>query len=292
MADAGTPHTLEARSVTLAYEDRTVVDGLTLTLPPGRISVIAGANGSGKSTLLRGLARLLKPAGGAVLLDGEDIRSLSTRAVARTVGLLPQSPVPPGGITVAELVGRGRYPHQGWFRQWTPEDDAAVAEALQATDTLSFADRNVDELSGGQRQRVWIALALAQQTDILLLDEPTTFLDVAHQVEVLDLVTDLNRRAGTTVAMVLHDLNLAARYADHLIVLKDGHLVAEGDPSDVVTPERVLEVFGLRCAVITDPVAGTPLVLPVGRHHAPSAPFPAPDGPAVPVLEFHPEAAP
>jgi iron complex transport system ATP-binding protein len=290
----GAPHTLEARSVTLAYDDRTVVDGLSLTLPPGRISVIVGANGSGKSTLLRGLARLLKPAGGVVLLDGDDIRSLSTRAVARTVGLLPQSPVPPGGITVAELVGRGRYPHQGWFRQWKPEDDAAVAEALAATDTLSFADRNVDELSGGQRQRVWIALALAQQTEILLLDEPTTFLDVAHQVEVLDLVTDLNRRAGTTVAMVLHDLNLAARYADHLIVLKDGRLVAEGAPSDVVTPGRVLDVFGLQCAVITDPVAGTPLVLPVGRHHAQSIP-PAtpPAGPtaSTPVHELHPEAA-
>ena len=284
------PHTLEARSVTLAYDDRTVVDGLSLTLPPGRISVIVGANGSGKSTLLRGLARLLKPAGGAVHLDGEDIRSLSTRAVARTVGLLPQSPVPPGGITVAELVGRGRYPHQGWFRQWTPEDDAAVAAALQATDTLSFADRNVDELSGGQRQRVWIALALAQQTDILLLDEPTTFLDVAHQVEVLDLVTDLNARAGTTVAMVLHDLNLAARYADHLIVLKDGRLVAEGVPSEVVTPARVLDVFGLPCAVITDPVAGTPLVLPVGRHHGRSTP-PAGSSPPAKVLEFHPEAA-
>jgi iron complex transport system ATP-binding protein len=267
------PSTLEGRSITLGYDERKVVDALTVALPPGRISVIVGANGSGKSTLLRGLARLLKPSGGSVLLDGKDIRSLPSRAVARTIGLLPQAPVPPGGITVAELVGRGRYPHQGWFRRWTPGDDAAVAEALRVTDTLSFADRSVDELSGGQRQRVWIALALAQQTDILLLDEPTTFLDVAHQIEVLDLITDLNRGSGTTVAMVLHDLNLAARYADHLIVLKDGRLAAQGPPAAVVTPGLVSEVFGLRCTVIADPVAGTPLVVPVGRHH--TAPVPA-----------------
>ncbi|WP_159619647.1 ABC transporter ATP-binding protein [Arthrobacter zhaoguopingii] len=267
------PSTLEARSITLGYDERKVVDGLTVALPPGRVSAIVGANGSGKSTLLRGLARLLRPSGGSVLLDGQDIRSLPSRAVARTIGLLPQAPVPPGGITVAELVGRGRYPHQGWFRRWTPGDDAAVAEALRVTDTLSFADRPVDELSGGQRQRVWIALALAQQTDILLLDEPTTFLDVAHQIEVLDLVTDLNRGAGTTVAMVLHDLNLAARYADHLIVLKDGRLAVQGPPDAVVTPGLVREVFGLQCTVIADPVAGTPLVVPVGRHHA--APVPA-----------------
>ncbi len=266
------PSTLEARSITLGYDERKVVDGLTVELPPGRVSAIVGANGSGKSTLLRGLARLLKPSGGSVLLDGQDIRSRPSRDVARTIGLLPQAPVPPGGITVAELVGRGRYPHQGWFRRWTPGDDAAVAEALRVTDTLSFADRSVDELSGGQRQRVWIALALAQQTDILLLDEPTTFLDVAHQIEVLDLITDLNRGSGTTVAMVLHDLNLAARYADHLIVLKDGRLAAQGPPAAVVTPGLVREVFGLSCTVIADPVAGTPLVVPVGRHHTAPAP--------------------
>ncbi len=267
------PSTLEGRSITLGYDERKVVDGLTVELPPGRVSAIGGANGSGKSTLLRGLARLLKPSGGSVLLDGQDLRSRPSRDVARTIGLLPQAPVPPGGITVAELVGRGRYPHQGWFRRWTPGDDAAVAEALRVTDTLSFADRSVDELSGGQRQRVWIALALAQQTDILLLDEPTTFLDVAHQIEVLDLITDLNRGSGTTVAMVLHDLNLAARYAHHLIVLKDGRLAAQGPPAAVVTPALVREVFGLQCTVIADPVAGTPLVVPVGRHHA--APVPA-----------------
>jgi iron complex transport system ATP-binding protein len=259
---------LNAKDLTLAYDNRRVVEDLTVELPEGRVTVIVGANACGKSTLLRGLARLLKPAAGTVLLDGKDIHSLSTRAVAKTLGLLPQTPVAPDGIAVVDLVGRGRYPHQGWFRQWNTDDDAAVASAMRVTDTLELADRNVDELSGGQRQRVWIAMALAQQTDILLLDEPTTFLDVAHQVEVLDLITDLNRSAGTTVAIVLHDLNLAARYADHLIAMKGGRIVAEGPPSDVVTEETVAEVFGLESRVIPDPVSGTPMVVPLGRHHA------------------------
>ncbi|MBG6179615.1 ABC transporter ATP-binding protein [Arthrobacter sp. CAN_A1] len=267
---------LTASELTLAYDDRTVVQNLTVELPAGKVTVIVGANACGKSTLLRGLARLLKPTAGVVSLDGKDIHSLSTRAVARTLGLLPQTPVAPDGITVADLVGRGRYPHQGWFRQWTDDDDAAVAAALEATDTLELADRFVDELSGGQRQRVWIAMALAQQTDILLLDEPTTFLDVTHQVEVLDLITDLNRRDGITVAIVLHDLNLAARYADHLIAMKDGRIAAEGNPSDVVTEETVTSVFGLECRVIPDPVSGTPMVVPVGRHHSDAGPTTAP----------------
>ncbi len=259
--------TLSAEALTLAYDDRTVIGGLDVALPAGRVTVIVGANACGKSTLLRGLARLLKPAGGTVLLNGSDISTQPTKAVARVLGLLPQTPLAPEGISVADLVGRGRYPHQGWFRQWTPEDDAAVAQALEATDTLALADRSVDELSGGQRQRVWIAMALAQQTDILLLDEPTTFLDVTHQIEVLDLITDLNRRSGTTVVMVLHDLNLAARYADHLIAMRDGRIVAEGAPSDVVTQETVSGVFDLECRVIADPVSGTPMVVPIGRHH-------------------------
>jgi iron complex transport system ATP-binding protein len=259
---------LNAQNLTLAYDKRRVVEDLTVELPAGKVTVIVGANACGKSTLLRGLARLLKPAAGTVLLDGKDIHSLSTRAVAKTLGLLPQTPVAPDGIAVADLVGRGRYPHQGWFRQWNTDDDAAVASALRLTDTLELSDRNVDELSGGQRQRVWIAMALAQQTDILLLDEPTTFLDVTHQIEVLDLITDLNRSAGTTVAIVLHDLNLAARYADHLIAMKDGRIVAEGAPPDVVTEKTVAEVFGLESRVIPDPVAGTPMVVPVGRHHS------------------------
>ena len=259
---------LHAENLTLAYDNRRVVEDLTVELPAGKVTVIVGANACGKSTLLRGLARLLKPAAGTVLLDGKDIHSLSTRSVAKTLGLLPQTPIAPDGIAVVDLVGRGRYPHQGWFRQWNPDDDAAVASALRVTDTIELADRNVDELSGGQRQRVWIAMALAQQTDILLLDEPTTFLDVAHQVEVLDLITDLNRSAGTTVAIVLHDLNLAARYADHLIAMKDGRIVAEGPPSEVVTEATVADVFGLESRVIPDPVSGTPMVVPLGRHHS------------------------
>ncbi|MCC9144630.1 MULTISPECIES: ABC transporter ATP-binding protein [unclassified Arthrobacter] len=259
---------LSAEKLELGYDERKVVDSLSLTLPAGRITIIVGANACGKSTLLRGLARLLKPTGGTVYLNGKDISSVPSRQVARTLGLLPQTPTAPEGITVADLVGRGRYPHQGWFRQWTPADDEAVAAALAATDTVDLAGRNVDELSGGQRQRVWIAMALAQETDILLLDEPTTFLDVTHQIEVLDLITDLNRRSGTTVAIVLHDLNLAARYADHLIAMKDGRIAAEGAPSDVVTEELVGTVFGLASRVIADPVSGTPMVVPLGRHHS------------------------
>ncbi|MHA7208488.1 ABC transporter ATP-binding protein [Arthrobacter sp. MDT1-65] len=270
--DPGAADTLSATGLTLAYGERTVVEGLSVEVPAGKVTVIVGANACGKSTLLRGLARLLKPVAGTVVLNGTDIATQSTKAVARVLGLLPQTPVAPDGITVADLVGRGRYPHQGWFRQWTPDDDDAVSSALEATDTLALADRTVDELSGGQRQRVWIAMALAQQTGILLLDEPTTFLDVTHQVEVLDLITDLNRRSGTTVVMVLHDLNLAARYADHLIAMREGRIVAEGVPSAVVTEETVTGVFNLDCRVIEDPVSGTPMVIPVGRHHgAPAA---------------------
>ncbi len=267
---------LSAQNLELAYDERKVVDSLSLTLPAGKITIIVGANACGKSTLLRGLARLLKPSAGAVYLNGKDIHTVPSRQVARTLGLLPQTPTAPEGITVADLVGRGRYPHQGWFRQWTPGDDAAVAAALAATDTVDLAGRNVDELSGGQRQRVWIAMALAQETDILLLDEPTTFLDVTHQIEVLDLITDLNRRAGTTVAIVLHDLNLAARYADHLVAMKDGQIAAEGAPADVVTEELVGTVFGLQSRVIPDPVSGTPMVVPLGRHHS-AVPEPEPE---------------
>ena len=183
------------------------------------------------------------------------------------MGLLPQTPIAPDGITVADLVGRGRYPHQGWFRQWSAEDDRAVAEALSATDTLELAGRSIDEMSGGQRQRVWIAMALAQETDLLLLDEPTTFLDLTHQVEVLDLLTDLNRRRGTTIVIVMHDLNLACRYADHLIAMGDGRISAQGRPSDVVTTEAMQNVFGLNATIINDPVSNTPTIIPIGRHH-------------------------
>jgi iron complex transport system ATP-binding protein len=259
---------LNARDLTLKYDQRYVVDGLSIEIPEGKVTMIVGANACGKSTLLRGLSRLLKPAGGAVTLDGKDIHSRRARELARTLGLLPQHPTAPDGITVRDLVGRGRYPHQGFFRSWGEKDDAAVQRALEATATLDLAGRNVDELSGGQRQRVWIAMALAQETDVLLLDEPTTYLDLAHQVEVLDLVTDLNRKRGTTVAIVLHDLNLAARYADHVIAMKAGGVVALGTPAEVVTADLVRDVFGLDSRIIPDPVSGKPLIIPVGRHHA------------------------
>jgi iron complex transport system ATP-binding protein len=259
---------LQASGLTLTYGQRTVIEGLSTEIPEGRVTMIVGANACGKSTLLRGLSRLLKPAAGTVTLDGKDIHTRPAREVARALGLLPQHPTAPDGITVRDLVGRGRYPHQGFFRSRSQEDDAAVQRALSATETLELAARNVDELSGGQRQRVWIAMALAQETDVLLLDEPTTYLDVAHQVEVLDLISDLNRRDGTTVAIVLHDLNLAARYADHIIAMKDGHIVAEGPARDVVTEDLVRGVFGLESRVMPDPVSGTPLIIPLGRRHS------------------------
>jgi iron complex transport system ATP-binding protein len=260
-------HSLHAEKIRLSYGDRVIVDALDLEVPPGLITSIVGANGCGKSTLLRALARLLGPTSGQVILDGKDISSQRSRDVARVLGLLPQSPVAPEGITVADLVGRGRHPHQRALARWTAHDYEAVADALDATGIADLADRSVDELSGGQRQRVWIAMALAQETDILLLDEPTTFLDVAHQVEVLDLLTDLREARGTTIVMVLHDLNLAARYSDRLIAMQSGRIHANGTPEDVVTSELVSDVFGLKSQILTDPVSGKPAVMPIGRHH-------------------------
>ena len=265
---------LQACNVTLAHDERVVVDGVTLEVPPGQVTVIVGANACGKSTLLRGLARLRWPRGGEVLLDGAAIHGIPTKEVARTLGLLPQNPVAPEGLTVVDLVGRGRAPHQGRFHRWSPRDHDAVVHALEVTDTLDLADRVVDELSGGQRQRVWIAMALAQETDLLLLDEPTTYLDVAHQVEVLDLLRDLNTARGTTIVMVLHELNLAARYADHLVAMRAGRVSAAGTPSEVITREGVREVFGMDCHVISDPVSHTPMVVPVGRHTPSTTPRP------------------
>ena len=267
-------HNLVVEELTLGYAERTVIEGLDLVIAPGKITAIVGPNACGKSTLLRSMSRLLAPRAGHVVLDGTSVHQMPAKELARTLGLLPQSPIAPEGITVADLVGRGRHPHQGIFARWTRADDEAVADALIATDTVSLADRSVDELSGGQRQRVWIAMALAQQTDLLLLDEPTTFLDVSHQVEVLDLLTDLNRRRGTTVVMVLHDLNLAARYADHLIALRDGNIHSAGDPIDVLTPEMVEAVFGMPSQVIVDPTSAKPLMLPIGRHHMRERPSP------------------
>ncbi|PXX71658.1 iron complex transport system ATP-binding protein [Nocardia tenerifensis] len=267
--------TLHTENLRLAYGPVTIVDDLTVRIPEGAVTMIVGTNACGKSTLLRGLARLLAPAEGAVYLGGAPISSLRSKDVARVLGLLPQSPVAPEGITVADLVGRGRYPHQGMFRRWTAEDDAAVARALQVTDTVELAARSVDELSGGQRQRVWIAMALAQRTPIMLLDEPTTFLDIAHQVEVLDLLADLNADDGTTVVIVMHDLNLAARYGDHLIAMKNGRIAREGAPADILTAELVEDVFGMPSQIIPDPVSGTPMVVPIGRHRSGRAVAPA-----------------
>ena len=262
-----TRHRLSVEGVTLGYAERTVVEDVDLDVASGRITCIVGANACGKSTLLRAMARLLKPRAGRVVLDGKDLHAMPTKQVARTLGLLPQSPIAPEGIVVADLVARGRHPHQGVLARWTSADEEAVAEALRLTDTAALADRCVDELSGGQRQRVWIAMALAQQTDLLLLDEPTTFLDVSPQVDVLDLLTDLNRQRGTTIVMVLHDLNLAARYADHLVAVRAGRLHAAGDPAAVLTVDVVRDVFGMDSQVVEDPVSGKPIVLPIGRHH-------------------------
>ncbi|MBP0461459.1 ABC transporter ATP-binding protein [Streptomyces montanisoli] len=259
---AGAGVRLAARGLTLAYDDRTVVRELSLAVPDGKVTVIVGPNACGKSTTLRALGRLLKPRSGSVLLDGEELASLSTRRIARSIGLLPQSPSAPEAITVADLVSRGRQPHQRWWQQWSDEDERAVTAAMERTNVTDLAERPVDELSGGQRQRVWIAMALAQETDLLLLDEPTTFLDIAHQVEVLDLVRRLNHERRRTVVIVLHDLNQAARYADHLVAMKAGSVVAEGAPADVVTAELVRDVFGLTAVVIDDPVTGGPLVVP------------------------------
>lgn len=263
---AGCEPRLRARGVRLGYDDRVVIDGLSVEIPDGAVTSIVGSNGCGKSTLLRGLARLLKPQAGEILLDGRSVQDWSTKEVARIVGLLPQSPIAPEGITVTELVSRGRHPHHGLLRQWGAQDEEAVAEALRLTHTLELAERPVDALSGGQRQRVWIAMVLAQQTDVLLLDEPTSFLDIAHAVELLDLVTDLNGR-GATVTMVLHDLNLAARYSDHLIAMCEGRIVAQGSPHEVVTAQTVEEVFGIAAQIVADPVSGSPMVVPIGRHH-------------------------
>ncbi|NNH71404.1 ABC transporter ATP-binding protein [Nocardia uniformis] len=246
----------------LAYGDTAIVTDATVDFPAGQITVIVGRNGCGKSTLLRGLARLIPPTAGAVLLDGTDIAHQPARALARRLGMLPQQPVAPDGITVGELVGRGRHPHQRWFRQWSEGDEVAVRKALAATDTLELIDRTVDQLSGGQQQRVWIALAIAQDPEVMLLDEPTTFLDLAHQLDVLDVLRNLLPR---TIIAVLHDLNLAARYADHLIAMKDGRVVAQGSPGQIVCPDLVSEVFDLDCTVIDDPNTGTPLVIPAGR---------------------------
>lgn len=253
---------LRANHLSIGYEDNTVIAGLSVQVPDGQVTAIVGPNACGKSTLLRGLARLIKPSGGQVVLDGQDIASLHTKEVARRLGLLPQTSIAPEGITVADLVSRGRFPHQKVMRQWSAADEAGVADAMAQTGVTELAGRLVDELSGGQRQRVWVAMVLAQQTPLILLDEPTTYLDIAHQVELLDLFTKLNREQNRTVVAVLHDLNHACRYADHIIAMKSGEIVAQGDPAAVITGELVEDVYGLACQIIEDPQTGTPLVIP------------------------------
>lgn len=257
---------LGAEGVTVGYNDRVVLDNLDITIPPGVITTVIGPNGCGKSTLLRTLSRLLKPKRGTVLLDGHDIARLKTKDVAKRMGLLPQTPIAPEGLTVADLVARGRHPHQGWLRQWSSDDADIVARALASTGVADLADRPVDSLSGGQRQRVWISMTLAQGTDLLLLDEPTTYLDLAHAIDVIDLIDDLHE-AGRTIVMVLHDLNLAVRYSDNLIVMKSGSIVAQGHPNDVITGELLRDAFGLQARVIDDPVSNRPLIVPIGRTH-------------------------
>lgn len=258
---------LYTERVTLAYDRNVVASELSIEIPDEKVTAIVGPNACGKSTLLRALARLLKPRAGHVVLDGQLIHQMPTKDVARRLGLLPQSPVTPDGITVADLVARGRTPHQSWLRQWSREDEAAVRSALTATGTAALADRPVDELSGGQRQRAWIAMALAQETELLLLDEPTTFLDITHQIDVLDLVARLNHEAGRTIVVVLHDLNLASRYAHHLVAMRDGVVVTSGPPGSVITADTVADIFGLECVVIDDPVSHTPLVVPSRTGH-------------------------
>jgi iron complex transport system ATP-binding protein len=254
--------TLRTNGLTAGYDAGPVIHDLDLDLPPGRITSIVGGNGCGKSTLLRTLARLLKPAAGAVVLAGRDIDSIPTREVAKQLGILPQSPTAPHGLDVEGLVVRGRYPHQGLFRQWSHEDERAVGAALEATHTTHLRSREVDSLSGGQRQRAWIAMALAQETEVLLLDEPTTFLDLAHQIEVLDLLAELSAEHGRTVAMVVHDLNQACRYSDHLIAMRDGRIHAAGPPGEIVDETLVRDVYGLESRLIEDPLTGTPLCVP------------------------------
>jgi iron complex transport system ATP-binding protein len=257
---------MEAKSLTLGYGSVPIFEQLDLPIPENKITVLIGKNGCGKSTLLRSLARLLKPSGGAVLLHGKDIYSQPTKEVAKRLSILPQGPTAPEGLTVLQLVKQGRYPHQTWLKQWSLDDEAAVKNALQATGMTPFADKAVDALSGGQRQRAWIAMTLAQETGTILLDEPTTYLDMTHQIEVLELLAELNEREQRTIVMVLHDINLACRYAHHIIAVSGGAVYAEGSPSDMVTEQLIQDVFAMDCRMIEDPVYGTPMCIPLGTR--------------------------
>jgi ABC-type cobalamin/Fe3+-siderophores transport system ATPase subunit len=258
---------LGAEDVTTQYDHRVISQNLSIEIPDQSFTVIIGPNACGKSTLLRTLSNLIKPSVGHVLLDGKKISAYKSKEVAKKLGLLPQSSIAPEGITVANLVAHGRYPYQNLIQQWTEADEDAVVTAMELTNTSDLANRFVDELSGGQRQRVWVAMLLAQQTPLLLLDEPTTYLDIAHQIELLELFTDLNEQ-GSTIVAVLHDLNQAARYATHLIAMKAGEVIAQGSPSEIVTEELIEEVFGLKCHVLEDPVTHSPLIVPLGRDRS------------------------
>ncbi|NEQ27148.1 MAG: ABC transporter ATP-binding protein [Microcoleus sp. SIO2G3] len=257
---------LTARKLSLGYSQTAIIQNLSLAIPAGKITALVGPNGCGKSTLLRGLARLLKPKHGQVCLDGADIFKLSTRSVAKRLAMLPQNPIAPEGLTVRDLVAQGRYPYQTWWQQWSDLDEKRVAEAIAKTDLSAYADHPVDQLSGGQRQRAWIAMTLAQDTEILLLDEPTTFLDLAHQMEVLELLHDLNRQEGRTIVMVLHDLNQACRYADYVVAMRRGEIYAQGKPTEVITPQVVRDVFEVDSQIFTDPISGTPMCVPIAKR--------------------------
>jgi iron complex transport system ATP-binding protein len=259
---------VETRNLSLAYDSQVIIEKLSTTITTGEITALVGPNGCGKSTLLRGLARLLKPQTGEVLLDGKAIHSLPTKELAKQLGILPQGPTAPEGLTVYELVAQGRYPHQGFFQQWTLEDERVTQEAIAITNMIEFADRPLDTLSGGQRQRAWIAMTLAQKTPILLLDEPTTYLDIGYQLEVMELIEQLNQERAMTILLVLHDLNQAARYSQRMIVLNQGVVVADGPPQAVLTQQLLASVFKVRANIVTDPDSGSPVCLPYGTVQA------------------------
>ena len=256
---------IRTNALTLGYGEEDIIEELDLVIPKGKITVFIGGNGSGKSTLLRSLARLLKPKDGSVVLDGADIARTPTKKIAQKLSILPQSPVAPEGLTVLELVKQGRYPYQSWLNQWSEKDEKAVQRAMEVTGVKDLSERKVDSLSGGQRQRAWIAMNLAQDTDIILLDEPTTYLDLTHQIDILDLLSDLNEEENRTIVMVLHDINLACRYADHIVAISNKNIYQQGDPDTIVTPELVANVFGLRCQIMNDPHSGTPMCIPFSR---------------------------